>query len=1202
MTSFKIWSREFVAEKRKQKRDPQEPDTISDLGISSEGKFHDAAAVLSSFEINGTLQPVGRDIEAENAELERLIGNSILVSGTDERRLWALKNDVRKDVLRRLGTRTALLSALKANVSRPRDTLQQVFELYVFGSPKRLAEETPEELSSTLQVVDWLSETELRDELPTQDEVRRWVEMSNLLSPFRLLVGDHFRGRTKELQLLREYVEVLRPQSREATVRRTFRRIMSLREKPPLLIWGPGGIGKSTLLAKFILEHTIDSLGRLPFLYLDCDRPGLDPKEPLTLLVESVRQLGIEFPEHANSCEALRKGWLKRLSTQAENQMSERLSLHSRREFIEDFWLLVDELGIRETPLLLVLDTFEEVQFRSEDSVAELWRFLEELQGVIPEIRTVIAGRARIPNLSVEELPLEKLDIEAAQGFLTSLGITDLALARVVAEQMQGNPLSLRLAAQILRNESAGQDGVQEIKTREWWGQKVDDSRIQGQLYARILNHVHDEDVRKLAHPGLILRRITPDLIRLVLAEPCGLGDVTPSRALQLFNSFKREVSLVTASPSDPLELYHRSDVRGVMLQLMRAQDVAQAKIIHTKAVDFYKSQPSGNPKDRAEEIYHRLWLEQPHSEIEPRFVTGVEDYLQNALEELPPSVQPYLASRIGIAVDLSWEKADLKSWEAYAKRRAEDLLQLEHPEEALRILRKRDERTPDSPLYLLEAQALERLGRLREASIVARTGIANFGQRNHVEILRLYALAARADELLGEVFDATELVETFRNLASTFPFEAELALIGVSYVRRMSKDHVANPQHVLDAFRQEFLEFIRRIPIQRLRSLAVSNELSVLFQRDDPALATALGSQKSSSSPLENAQVAEFVYGGSGVEKQTLRDILLDRYPGPSLLNGAVSSIFGVSLSEIADLRSGPLALVALQVIDWADQRGRTPQLIEALSEQFPDEPRLGRFRSTGSRRLSSQVIEGLTDGSRPFINRYELRNWVGQLDARSSPVLIVNGSRGSGKSYTVVFLQYVASQSEKFDLISIQFSSFGRISLFEFARTIARNAGWNPQSMPGSQSTGGNRYIRDLVAWLGVQAESRRKPLMIVLDDLDDSNLSPEIVDFVLELTRLCTRAKNLLLVLLGLPANRIPIDCAPFVKIEQIQSLTPSDVEQFLRQLTSARFLPEDQVVALKEMIFEKLPSLPEENRNRVLQENLSTLVKRLADKAT
>jgi hypothetical protein len=39
-------------------------------------------------------------------------------------------------------------------------------------------------------------------------------------------------------------------------------------------------------------------------------------------------------------------------------------------------------------------------------------------------------------------------------------------------------------------------------------------------LYTHILERIDDEEVMHLAHPGLVLRLVTPDLIRLVLAKP----------------------------------------------------------------------------------------------------------------------------------------------------------------------------------------------------------------------------------------------------------------------------------------------------------------------------------------------------------------------------------------------------------------------------------------------------------------------------------------------------------------------------------------------------------------------------------------------------------------------------------------------------------------------------------------------------------
>ena len=49
-----------------------------------------------------------------------------------------------------------------------------------------------------------------------------------------------------------------------------------------------------------------------------------------------------------------------------------------------------------------------------------------------------------------------------------------------------------------------------------------------------------------MAHPGLVLRRVTPDLILKVLAQPCGIEVPDEETARELFDELAREVSLVT--------------------------------------------------------------------------------------------------------------------------------------------------------------------------------------------------------------------------------------------------------------------------------------------------------------------------------------------------------------------------------------------------------------------------------------------------------------------------------------------------------------------------------------------------------------------------------------------------------------------------------------------------------------------------------
>lgn len=60
-------------------------------------------------------------------------------------------------------------------------------------------------------------------------------------------------------------------------------------ERRPILLWVTGGVGKSTLLARFILDHAeIDGAKRIPYSYLDFDDSEVDPMHLETLLLACV--------------------------------------------------------------------------------------------------------------------------------------------------------------------------------------------------------------------------------------------------------------------------------------------------------------------------------------------------------------------------------------------------------------------------------------------------------------------------------------------------------------------------------------------------------------------------------------------------------------------------------------------------------------------------------------------------------------------------------------------------------------------------------------------------------------------------------------------------------------------------------------------------------------------------------------------------
>src|SRR5205085_2938653 len=261
-------------------RGPRSPDDASEALWA----YREAAALLAFFEPN-TLQPLGEPAGDRAELIGQLLDDSMVVYDEQHQPRWMLRPEIRRAAIRRLSTRDAIRDALNATSDRPQGLLQQIYEALLLRQPGPLAEQSLDELAATLQALDWLDDA--LPGLPDPDEVRLLLDRERLLKPFRMLAGEHFRGRAKELQQLRDYVGVLPPGSPAGRRRRER---LKPQERPLLLIYGPGGVGKSTLIARFILEHaTLDEAHRIPFAYLDFDRPDLLADEPMTLLVEAAR-------------------------------------------------------------------------------------------------------------------------------------------------------------------------------------------------------------------------------------------------------------------------------------------------------------------------------------------------------------------------------------------------------------------------------------------------------------------------------------------------------------------------------------------------------------------------------------------------------------------------------------------------------------------------------------------------------------------------------------------------------------------------------------------------------------------------------------------------------------------------------------------------------------------------------------------------
>lgn len=871
-------------------------------------KYREAAAVLVSFE-PAMLRPVDREPDRDGPPVEFMAECERVNNGAR----WRLRDDVRRATLRGLLRTRGCAQARSANQGPSGDATQRWLDRALRGEP---IETVPrEELAAVVEVAGWLDG--LVDGFPPLDTLRGRLALEDLLRPLRALAGKHFRGRADELAKLRAYVGVLdspiaKLRFRIATLLSRLRAyvgvpdpaapggpvafgtepVWSLAQRPPLVVYGAGGQGKSTLLARFVLEYVERAEAeRFSFAYLNFDRPDLTIEEPLFLLAEMIRQLGFQYPSQRRALDDLRARIQK--GQRAEVVLE---SVSTRASDVGELLSALRLVGAQDRPFLVLFDTFEEVQYTSGAYLASLWEFLEILQNAVPLTRVVFAGRSPIAGFATEPFELAELDPEAAAGYLASRGIDDPTAAHAIAECIGGNPLSLALAAEVLRRE--GLSGSDPCALPVAQG-----AQVQGYLYQRILGHIHDRDVRRLAHPGLVLRLVTPKIIREVLAEPCGLSVSSDGRARELFEALARESSLVIREGD---ALRHRADVRRMMLAPLRADQPDRVAEIHRRAVEHHAG--GDTVVDRAEELYHRMCLGEESSEVTSRWLPEVGPHLRGALDELPARQRATLQSLLGIDLDpRTRAEADLVDWERDAEKRIRERLFVGREallEEAVAIARERRERSANSPLPLLEAEVLLRLGqlgqlqRLDEARVASEAALARVRMQGD-------AATSKALRIAGEVARGQARYD------AAFSLLEEGALRAASVNDAETRMECLLAQHAV---------------------LAESGTREALSEFETVVRAEFGTSRDRLSRDLLRRVVEVVTVSGSdgrlsGNQYKALLEALCSAFPTFDDLRSMARYELEVNLEAIVS--RGSLRESAFQLIQWAESRGQVRELV---------------------------------------------------------------------------------------------------------------------------------------------------------------------------------------------------------------------------------------------------------------------------------
>jgi hypothetical protein len=845
----------MTAQSRSQSQQPPSKLTLSELeaflGASPDETpgvhaYCDSAAVLVAFDVL-SLRPVDAPAEpAEGEVLDALLTVCEPAVHATQPGLWSLTLPSRHAALARLGTRARMKSARAVNAGLPDLTLQKMLDRVIDGAAFDVQKLSRDEIAALLTIAEWMDG--ILADLPDTGRLRHALAHADLLAPLHRLAGTIFVGREAQLQRLATYISSPGP-------------------LPPLFVFGTGGVGKSSLLARYVLRDLAPR--EQPIAYLDIDRPTIQPEKPLTLLVDAITQLAPQVGWTPHDVDPMVKEMTYALRRQEGGRQLE--SGLSYRWVFDLFGnALMPRLAGR-TPVLVV-DTIEEAQFLGSEVVDGLMRFFFDLVARVPVIRVVLAGRV---------LPDEYVDIAKNGPVVTAtfqnvddwmrdekrperpinLGVLDDASAReLLARELEllgvppltdaeltdvigivtSNPMCLKLGARVLRDE-----GVDKLRAdRAQFLAKLKVEKIQGLLYGRILRHLHGrdatghDDVRSVAYPGLVVRRLTPDVIREVLAGPCKLTLTPKHNEQDIFQALSREAALLERDPQDD-SLRHRADVRRIMLQdLTDHVDPKLVDQINLMAVEYYQGKT--DVPSRAEELYHRMRCLEPPETLEPFWKEDLAPRLRGAIEEISGRQRLWLASKLHVTLDLaSRDSADQDAWEEQTARLVDRYLRSRAADKALDALKERPARAPRSRLYALEAEAYRFLGRFDEALAVARKGVDALSAAGATDMaLELLLRMAAIEESRGRLPAADHLVDEALGVANHSPNRLLKLRTHVAMLR-LQRQLRPNGREERKVLRRGVLDELTDDVRQELRgSPVLLREVAAELGKDDPTLA----------------------------------------------------------------------------------------------------------------------------------------------------------------------------------------------------------------------------------------------------------------------------------------------------------------------------------------------------------------------------
>lgn len=731
--------------------------------------------------------------------------------------------------------------SVRASTNGP---LQRMLDAFVLGHGPPVEERTEDELVASLEVWRWATEAAARARQtggvhiePGRDAIESRLALLDVTRAVRRLAAAGCVGREPELARLHEY---RRPRPAPAP----------LWDDPPLVLFGIGGVGKSTLVARFVMDlYERQSPDAGVWAYLDLDRPTVASGEPAVILTDIMRQVAAQRVDQ-------RRRLARTADVKRRRQKGAGLEgMDTALSWQELATELVGEMRrIADGALVVVLDTFEQLEVLDKahprtdgpTRARELRDLFAMLAAELPGFRLIVSGRAPAEVFLDPDRPDRRLHLRALEGDTAVTLVRHLVtaeaarlgrppvevdddLAREVVSMVGGIPLTVRLAARVLAH-----DGVEAITDASTRARTLDHLRsefVRGFLYQRVLGHINarppvqTEDLRRLARASMVLRHLTVELVERVLVP--ALSPPPASTATDLFGQLSTEVAL--AETADGM-LRVREELRVPALAALRLEDAALVRTVHERAVEFY----GGQHDDAAavELAYHRLALGASPASIDDQTLHR----LDLTADDLPPST----AARLGVRVREPAAAAadrDLETWEGHVLQVADAALREGRLAEARRLLDQRPDRTPGTVLHRVASRLAQAEHDLTGATTAARMDLE--AARAAADAPRFAAAAVRLAGL-HEMQGAAAAAEDSLRLAGEDDLLAGHPLLRLELL--LNRINLRERTGLTDGHAQWLLglearSLMQRSPTRELASsTALARLLAAAFGREEPA------------------------------------------------------------------------------------------------------------------------------------------------------------------------------------------------------------------------------------------------------------------------------------------------------------------------------------------------------------------------------